>query len=157
MIKKYFYSYNEFIKDINTLAEGIKKLDPECIIAVARGGLTIAHFLGENLNIRDVYTINAIHYDDTKKLEEVKLFNFPDLSRIKKAVIVDDISDSGDTFEAIIDKLKKEYPELEIKIATLFYRKNTKVMPDICIKETDKWVVFFWDNEGQKLQRSDNE
>ena len=147
---KYFYSYEEFKKDVPVLAEKIKEYNPDCIIAIARGGMSLAHFLGENLNIRDVYTINAIHYDDTKKLEDVKLFNFPDLSNIKKAVIVDDISDSGDTLEAILKKLKKEYPDLDIKVATLFYKKNTKVMPDFTVKEANKWIVFFWDNEGQR-------
>ena len=149
---KYFYSYEEFTKDIPLLAKKIKELNPDAIVAVARGGMTIAHFLGENLNIRDVYTINAIHYEDTQKLDFIKLFNFPDLKDKKRIVLVDDISDSGDTLEAIIERLKKDYPNLDTKVATIFYKENSKVKPDICIKKTDKWIVFFWDNEGQKLK-----
>jgi xanthine phosphoribosyltransferase len=148
---KLFYSYDDFTDDIPVLAEKIKELNPDAVIAIARGGMTIAHFLGEHLNLRDVYTINAIHYDDTKKLDYIKLFNFPDLKNKKRVVLVDDISDSGDTLEAIIDKLKKDYPGLDIKIATIFYKENTKVKPDIYIKKTNKWIVFFWDNEGQKM------
>jgi len=150
-MKKYFYSYTEFINDYSMLSDSIKEYNPDALIAIARGGMTIGHFLGENLNMRKVYSINAIHYDDTKKLKDVKLFNFPDLTNHKKVVLVDDISDSGDTLETIIEVLNNKYPNLDIKVATIFYKKHTKVIPDFYIKQTDKWVVFFWDNEGQQL------
>ena len=148
---KYFYSYEEFKKDLPILAKKIKNYNPDALISIARGGMTIGHFLGENLDMRNVYTINAKHYDDTTKLKEVKLFNFPNLENHEKIVLVDDISDSGDTLEAIIKVLKKDYPNLDIKVATIFYKKNTKVMPNFYIKETNEWIVFFWDNKGQKI------
>ena len=150
-MKKYFYSYTEFINDYPVLAHSIKEYNPDALIGIARGGMTIAHFLGENLNMRKVYTINAIHYDDTEKLKDVQLFNFPDLTNHKKIVLVDDISDSGDTLEAIIKVLKKDYPSLDIKVATIFYKEHTKVVPDFYVKQNQNWIVFFWDNEGQKL------
>jgi xanthine phosphoribosyltransferase len=148
-MEKQFYSFEDFIRDIPVFAEEIKKHDPEAIISIARGGMTIGHFLGEYLNMRDVYTINAIHYDDTQKLDFIKLFNVPDLSGVKNVVIVDDISDSGDTLEAVTEKITKIYPHIDIKIATIFYKENTKVKPDVFLKKSDKWIVFFWDKEGQ--------
>jgi len=147
---KKFYSYEEFKNDMLNLSNQLKDYNPEALISIARGGMTIGHFLGESLDMRKVYTINAIHYDDTEKLRDVKLFNFPDLENHKNVVLVDDISDSGDTLEAIINVLNEKYPTLEIKVATIFYKEETKVKPDFYIKKTTDWIVFFWDREGQK-------
>jgi xanthine phosphoribosyltransferase len=143
---KKFYSFEEFKKDVNILSEKIKKYNPDCLVAIARGGLTLSHFLGENLNIRSVYTINSIHYDGEKKLDTFEIKNIPNLSNHKKLVLIDDISDSGETLKEIIDILKTEYPEIEIKTATIFYKKDSLIIPDFKVRVADKWITFFWEN-----------
>jgi len=42
-----FYSYDEFKVDVNMLAKEIKVYDPDVILAIARGGMTLGHFLAE--------------------------------------------------------------------------------------------------------------
>jgi hypoxanthine phosphoribosyltransferase len=37
---KEFYSFEEFQKDIKSLTDEIKKYNPDCLVAIARGGLT---------------------------------------------------------------------------------------------------------------------
>ena len=74
---KYFYTYEEFIKDVETLEKEIKKFAPDTLIAIARGGMSLAHFLAERLNIRNVYTLTAISYENEKKLSRPKIFNIP--------------------------------------------------------------------------------
>ena len=66
---KYFYSYNEFVEDIDNLTRQLKEFEPDAIIPLARGGLTMGHFLGERLKIRDVCAVNTIHYNGDKKLD----------------------------------------------------------------------------------------
>ena len=151
---KCFYTYEEFIKDIETLENEIKKFNPDTFLAIARGGMTIAHFLAERLNIRDVYVLNAISYENEKKLGKPKIFNIPNLTKRKKVLIIDDISDSGETLYNTLKILKNKYPNTEFKTLTLFYKEKTKLIPDITLKKTDKWIVFFWDDEGQKYARS---
>jgi xanthine phosphoribosyltransferase len=143
---KCFYTYEEFIKDIETLENEIKKFNPDTFLAIARGGMTIAHFLAERLNIRDVYVLNAISYENEKKLGKPKIFNIPDLTTRKKVLIIDDISDSGETLNDTLEVLKKRYQNTEFKTLTLFYKEKTKLIPDITLKKTDKWIVFFWNN-----------
>jgi xanthine phosphoribosyltransferase len=150
---KYFYTYEEFINDMEFLEKEIKNFSPDTLLAIARGGMTLAHFLAERLNIRDVYALNAISYENEKKLGKPKIFNIPDLSTRKKVLIIDDISDSGETLYDTLEVLKNKYPNTEFKTLTLFYKEKTKLIPDITLKKTDKWIVFFWDDEGQK-QRS---
>jgi xanthine phosphoribosyltransferase len=142
---KEFYSYEEFQKDIKSLTNEIKKYNPDCLVAIARGGLTLAHFLGESLNMRSIYTINSIHYEGEKKLNTFEIKNIPDLSNHKKIVLVDDISDTGETLKEIVDILKIEYPKIEIKTCAIYYKKSSLVIPDFKIKETKEWVVFFWE------------
>ena len=91
---KYHYTYQEFIKDINAIS-----LPPfDALIAIARGGMTIAHFLAEKYETREVYTINAISYENENKLGKPKIFNIPNLENKKRVILIDDISDSGETF-----------------------------------------------------------
>jgi xanthine phosphoribosyltransferase len=139
------YSYSQFCEDIKLLAKEIKKYNPDCLIPIGRGGLTLGHFLGEELDIRDVVAVNAIHYNKDKKLKDVKVFHIPDLSSYKKAVLVDDISDSGDTLEEVLKLLKSRYSDVEIKVATIFYKPTSKVIPDFKLKEANEWVQFFWE------------
>ena len=140
-----FYSYDEFKIDVNILAKEIKRYNPDVILAVARGGMTLGHFLAEALEMRDLYTINSIHYDETKKLDTIDVFNVPDLNRAKKVVIVDDIIDSGETMIEIKKVLLKKYPSLELKVASIFYKNKALLRPDFSTKEATEWIEFFWD------------
>lgn len=119
-----YYSYEEFKEDVNTLAKEIKPYNPDVILAVARGGMTLGHFLSEALEMRALYSINSIHYEETRKLDTINIFNIPDLSKAKRVVIVDDIIDSGETMIEIQRVLTAKYPEADFKIASVFIKKK---------------------------------
>jgi xanthine phosphoribosyltransferase len=142
---KTYYNFDEFLDDVDILAKQIKQYNPDALISIIRGGMTLGHFLAEKLNTRNLLTINTIHYNNTKKLKDINIFNIPDLSPYKKIVLVDDISDSGDTLEALIQLLSQKYPHLTIKTATIFYKPTSKVIPDFKIKIAKNWIVFFWE------------
>ena len=141
-----FYSYDEFAVDVKKMAKDIKdEFDPEVILAVARGGLTLGHSLAVALENRNLFTLNSIHYEDTNKLDTINIFNVPDLSAYKKILLVDDIIDSGESMVEIKRELLKSYPNLEIKIATVFYKQKALLLPEYKVKEAHDWVEFFWD------------
>ncbi len=142
-MKRVYYSYSEFRDDLESLTKIIDK-DFDAIIPIVRGGLTIAHLLGEHYNIREVYAINSISYNDTKKLDSVDVFNIPNLKGSKKVLIVDDIVDSGDTLIAILDVLKNRYPNIIFYSASIFYKKSAKIAPTWYVKEANSWIDFFW-------------
>ena len=131
---KIYYPYSEFIDDLKTL---IKKIDQEfdSIIAIARGGMSMGLMLGEYYNIREVYSINTIGYNDTQKLNMVEVFNIPNLKNSKKVLIVDDIVDSGDTIIEVLRVLKDKYPDILFYIASLFYKKSAKIASTQYAKE----------------------
>ena len=141
-----FYSYDEFAVDAKKMAKQIKdEFDPEVIIAVARGGLTLGHSLAVALENRNLFTLNSIHYEDTNKLDTIQIFNVPDLSKYTKILLVDDIIDSGESMVEIKRELLKRYPNLDIKIATVFYKEKALLLPEFKVKEAHDWVEFFWD------------
>ena len=141
-----FYSYDEFAIDAQKMAKQIKdEFDPEVILAVARGGLTLGHSLAVALENRNLFTLNSIHYEDTNKLDTIQIFNVPDLSKYTKSLLVDDIIDSGESMVEIKRELLKRYPNLEIKIATVFYKEKALLLPEFKVKEAHDWVEFFWD------------
>ena len=77
-ITKTYYPYNEFRDDLKTLTQ---KIDQpfDTLIPISRGGLSMGQMLGEYYDIREVYAINTIGYDDTQKLDEVRVFHVPDV------------------------------------------------------------------------------
>ena len=141
-----FYSYDEFAVDVKRMAKQIKdEFDPEVILAVARGGLTLGHSLAVALENRNLFTLNSIHYEDTNKLDTIQIFNVPDLSKYTKILLVDDIIDSGESMVEIKRELLKRYQNLDIKIATVFYKEKALLLPEFKVKEAHDWVEFFWD------------
>ncbi len=145
MIEKYYYGYDEFRVDVNQIASKVENENFEAIIGIARGGLLLTQFLAIKLNLRDVFTINSILYDDMIKQESGAVFNIPDLSSYKKVLIADDIVDSGETMKNILEVLQEKFPNIEFKIASLFYKKTALIQPDFMEKEATAWVDFFWE------------
>lgn len=143
-----FYSFEEFDKDIKELAKVvIKDFNPQAVVAIARGGMTMGHFLAIAFKNRNLFSLNSIHYDDTKKLDTINIFNIPDLNNFTKVLVVDDIIDSGESMVEILSVLSKQYPHIEFKTATLFYKPKAIMKPDFTVKEAKDWIEFFWDIE----------
>ena len=144
-MEKYYYSYDEFLQDIKTLYRKIKDFHPDTLLAIARGGLTMGHLLATAMDTRRLFALNSIHYEGTKKLDTLQIFNIPDLSDAKRVLILDDIADSGETLLAVLNELQQRYPDVEFKIATLFYKPDSLIQPDFSVKEAPSWIDFFWE------------
>ena len=120
MMHKTYYPYQAFREDLKTLTQKIdRKFD--AILPIARGGLSMALMLAEYYDIREVYAINTIGYEGSQKLDEVHVFNIPDLKSAKRVLIVDDIVDSGDTLIEVLRVLRERYPEVTFYTASIFY------------------------------------
>lgn len=151
-MKKYYYSYDEFLQDVNVLINRCQSYDCDVILGISRGGLTISHFMGEALNIRNVFTVNSIHYEGTRKLETFNIFNVPNLINASKVLIVDDIVDSGETMVEVFKVLNEKFPMCEFKLASLFYKKTAQIQPDFTVKEAPSWIDFFWEADLKRIR-----
>ncbi len=142
-----YYAYEDFKIDTNKLIAQTVEFSPEIIVGIARGGLTLAHAMAEGLDIREVQTLRTELYDKTCKRNELSIFDTCKFSDVKKILVVDDIADSGETFEAIMNHLADKYSHIKFKSAALFYKKTSVYEPDFWINEADDWIDFFWERD----------
>jgi len=144
-LEKLYYSYDLFKEDTQKLVNSCRDYEPDVLLAVARGGLTLAHLMAQAFDMRNLYTLNSVHYEGELKLDTFNVFNIPDVSHAKRVLIIDDIVDSGETMEEILKILKDKFPDVEFKLATLFYKKTAVLQPDYTVREATQWIDFFWE------------
>lgn len=142
-----YYSYENFKNDTNILIKNVKGFNPQTIVAIARGGLTLAHAMAEGLHIRDVQSIRTELYDNTQIREDITLFGRCELQNTKRVLVVDDIADSGRTLDAVIKHLIMLHPNVEFRSCTLFYKETSKVEPDYWLNDANDWIDFFWESD----------
>jgi len=142
-----YYSYEHFKQDTNKLINTLNSLEIESIVAIARGGLMLSHAISEGLDVRDVQSLKTELYDGNKKRDYITIQNNCIFKDVKKVLIVDDISDSGETLKAVIDELKQKHPEVEFISATLFFKRTSIYEPDFWINDADEWIEFFWEKD----------
>lgn len=143
-----YYSYEEFKQDIKTLARTLKDRKYDGVVTIARGGFITTHALCEALNIRNIQTVGAISYEKNIKNSGVKLsVKYLELNNLKNILVVDDISDSGETLNALMSYLEQTYLLTTFESATLFYKKTSIYKPTHYVNIANEWIEFFWERD----------
>ncbi len=148
-----YYSYEMFREDMKELVDKID-FNPDAIVAISRGGLTIAHFLGIALDLRRVYTINASSFFN-KVQQEIQISNIPELSGNQRVLIVDEIVDSGTSMEKVYNILMAINSSIDFKTACIFHKPTAQFKPDFILREANDWVEFFWEVDIVKSLREE--
>jgi uncharacterized protein len=124
-------------------ADGFK---PDVVVALSRGGFVPARTVCDLLIVKDLVSIKVDHWGITAARDGKASIRYPlkaDLSG-KKVLIIDDITDTGDSMQVSSEFVKSLKPS-EIKTATALHIKTSKFKPDYYGEEIDwKWVVFPW-------------
>lgn len=139
-------SWDELHEYIKQIVKKIKKDDyhPDIVIALSRGGFVPAKFICDLLIIKDLVSIKVDHWGVTATKDGKAHLRYPidvDLTG-KKVLIVDDITDSGESMIIATDFVKKLNPK-EVKTAAIFHIKHSKFIPDYYSKKID-WVWVMW-------------
>ncbi len=142
-----YYAYENFKNDTNELIKNVKEFKADAIVAIARGGLTLAHAMAEGLDIREVQTLRTELYDKSCKRDALDIFGECNFKNVKRVLVVDDISDSGETLKTIMRYLAEKNTKIEFKSATLFYKITSVYEPHYWINEADDWIDFFWESD----------
>lgn len=136
-------SWRDLEENTYLLSQKIKKHKekPDLIVAVARGGLTIAQLLTDFLKL-PITSFTVVSYRDLQQESIPKItFKIGNQLHGQKILLVDDISDTGKTFERGISYLK-ELGAPKIITASLLIKPWTTFIPDFYVQKTDKWVIF---------------
>ena len=141
-------SWGGIVRDSRRLSWMIRDSEykPEIIIAIGRGGYVPARILCDYLLIHDLASIKVEHWG-TAVMKEEAIVKFPLCAPIRdrKVLLVDDVTDSGDTLKVSLQHLKKFRPQ-EVRTAVLVHKTRSAVTPDYFLKKIIKWrwVIFPW-------------
>lgn len=144
-------TFEEVIDITKKLADKIKasSYQPDYLIGITTGGLFPLALLAKELDIKNVLSVLTESTGADEK-KEVKIVSYPnmDLSN-KKLLLIDEITESGNTLQKILQQLKEIYPKSEIRTATLGVNKDKcKSYPDYFIFfEEGDWIIFPWEKE----------
>jgi len=140
-------SWDELHEHIKGIANKIKGDDyrPDMVIALSRGGFVPARVICDSMIIKDLVSIKVDHWGVTAAKDGKAHLRYPidiDLTG-KKVLIVDDITDSGESMILAKDFVKKLNPE-EVRTAAIFHFRHSKFIPDYYSKELIDWVWVMW-------------
>ena len=121
---------------------------PEIIISIARGGLVPARILSDLLETRSFTFIQIEYYESINQTKHEPVLKECLKTQLtdKRALLVDDISDTGNSLKLAKTHLQQQGVK-EIKIATLYAKLTTITKPDYYEKQTSNWIVFPWDTK----------
>lgn len=113
-----FVTWDFVMQSVEKIVEALRDKKFIGIYAVPRGGNCLGTILSYRMNIPLL-----LHAEEN-------------------ALIIDDISDTGKTLYHYEERRDKHF------IVTLYYKRESLVVPDLWFREkTNKWVVFPWENQ----------
>jgi xanthine phosphoribosyltransferase len=134
--------YSRCEKIVKELKEKYTDIMDYEIVGISRGGLVPAVIISNLLGIRKVYSFGLKTYKDQEK-ESAEIYQIPYLANNNKILLIDDISDTGESFEIV----KKLYSHKELITVSVYMKEKTKFAPDVVGENIDNniWVVFPWE------------
>ena len=119
---------------------------PDIILAIARGGLTVAGALGYALGIKNCFAISVEYYTgiDERLDVPVVLPPMPDLVAVRdlNVLIADDVADTGDTL-SMVERIIHPHVR-EARSAVLYAKSRSIIEPTYTWRRTDAWITFPW-------------
>jgi uncharacterized protein len=119
---------------------------PDVIIGIARGGwvpsriLSDLFFMNETANVKvDLYR-GIFARDKGPKVSQ----SIPDECEWDDPLVVDDVSDSGESMIAALHHLRGRGLS-NMRTACLHMKPGTDLVPDFCVEKTSSWIVYPWE------------
>ena len=151
MEKKDYFGQKEMELALIEIKNQIEQsnFSPEIIFSINRGGCIPGVYLSHLLSIPH-HVINVQLRDQKKNINISNLLEFAKLE--KNILIVDDINDTGATFNFVKNSLAKY--KGNFSYASLIENKSSNFKVDFKAKIIDKkinpnWIVFQWENLNQ--------
>ena len=141
MDKKY-YRWEQFIADSQKIKNQITD-QFDCLVGITRGGIFLAGMMAQLMNNRNIYLVSYKGGGNGENIGRTSEIH-PDLKN-KRILLVDDISDKGNTL--LMAKSDLEQLGNIVAIATLHYKPDTKLIPDYFANIETDWIVYPWERE----------
>jgi hypoxanthine phosphoribosyltransferase len=127
-----------------------ERFRPDIVLAIARGGLTVAGALAYALYVKNCFAMNVEFYTGVDERLEMPVVLPPTLDLVDirglRVLIADDVADTGRT----LDLVRKEIAEhvAEARCAVLYQKPWSVIAPEYVWKRTERWINFPWSCDG---------
>ena len=131
------------------LAEQIREagFHPDIIVAIGRGGWVPGRILADFLDLMDLTSFKIEHYHGPHK-QKLAIVKYPLSAQIssRQVLLVDDVSDSGDTFEVALEHLSIRGSPATVRTAVIHHKIQSRFTPDIYARKIVKWrcLIYPW-------------
>ena len=124
--------------------------EPDVMLSITRGGLLPAGAIAYALDQKNIHIINVEFYTGVGATlpDPVVLPPALDASELRglRALVVDDVADSGRTLALAVELLQAK--GAEVRSVTIYTKPTTIIQPDFAWKDTDLWIDFPWSFRG---------
>ncbi len=121
---------------------------PDVIIAIARGGLVPARLLADYMDVVDLLSLKVEHWIETgsHQAEAILKYETKDISlEGKRALLVDDICDTGKSIIVASEFIKKYWKPAELRVATMQYIEPVaQIKPDYFVDLVRDWTWYMY-------------
>ena len=143
-------SWEQIYEMLLNLADKIKKdgFKPDVLVGVCRGGWPPARVLSDLLENPQLANVKVEFYAGVAETKGEPVITQPVSVSVmgKKVLVVDDVTDTGESLHLVKQHLD-EMGATEVKVATIYYKPWSKLVPDYYEKKTSKWIVFPWERK----------
>jgi hypoxanthine phosphoribosyltransferase len=119
---------------------------PDFMVGLARGGWVLSRVLCDFLGIKDLVSLKVEHWGVTATPDGKARIKYPfdvDLAG-RRVLVVDDITDTGESMVVAMDYVKALNP-LEVRTAALQHITSSGFTPDFYGDAISwRWVIFPW-------------
>jgi len=129
-------------------ATKVKKSDwrPDVVVGIARGGWVHARIACDLLGVKELYSVKVDHWGVTAHKDGKARLTCPLTADVvgKKVLVVDDITDTGESLTMAVNHVKECGPS-EVKSAALMHIAGSKFIPDYYgVEVTWAWEIWPW-------------
>jgi hypoxanthine phosphoribosyltransferase len=119
----------------------------EMIVAIGRGGYMPARLLSDLLGVFNLASFKIEHYKGAHKSRLAQV-RYPLAASVEKQsiLLVDDVSDSGDTFQVALEHIQSLGRPASIHTAVLHHKVVSSVSPDFYAEKILqwRWIIYPW-------------
>jgi hypothetical protein len=141
-------SWEQIYMMLLEIAEKIKTdgFEPDVIVGVCRGGWPPARVISDLLENAELANVKAEFYLGVGETKGEPVITQPVSTSVrgKRVLVVDEVADTGKSLRLVKEHLM-ERGALQVKVATIYYKPWSLIIPDYYEKETSHWIVFPWE------------
>ena len=126
---------------------------PDVVLAIARGGLTVAGALAYALEVKNCASMNVELYTGIDQRLDLPvmlppMFDLVDVAGLK-VLVADDVADTGTTLQ-LVQKVLEEHVA-EARTAVLYQKPRSVITADWSWRRTERWIDFPWSSSQDPL------